>query len=60
MASIREDEGLKNASPRDLNLLETGWFSDFSVICGDRTWKTHKAILCRIEYFKTTIMGDCT
>lgn len=38
------------------SLLETGVFSDFSVICGDHTWKTHKAILCRTEYFKGAIM----
>ncbi|KKY31156.1 putative btb poz domain-containing protein [Diaporthe ampelina] len=36
-------------------LLETGEFSDFSVVCDDRTWKAHKAILCRIEYFNKVI-----
>lgn len=36
-------------------LLETGDFSDFSVVCGDRTWKAHKIILCRIEYFEKLI-----
>lgn len=36
-------------------LLETGDFSDFSVVCGDRTWKAHKVVLCRVEYFNKLI-----
>lgn len=39
------------------SLLETGRYSDFSVICGDRIWSTHKAILDRIEYFRKAIMS---
>lgn len=36
-------------------LLETGEYADFTVICGDREWKTHKAVLARCDYFKTAI-----
>lgn len=46
-------------APRQANsanrLLETGDLSDFSVVCGDRTWKVHKFILCSIEYFNKLI-----
>lgn len=36
-------------------LLETGEFSDFTIICGDQTWKAHKIILCRVDYFEKII-----
>lgn len=36
-------------------LLETGSFSDFTVVCGDRKWQVHKAILCDVDYFRCGI-----
>ena len=36
------------------SLLRGGKYSDFTVRCGDRVWKAHRAILCaRSKYFET-------
>ena len=36
------------------SLLRGGKYSDFTVCCGDRVWKAHRAILCaRSKYFET-------
>ncbi|KAK7972606.1 hypothetical protein PG988_006740 [Apiospora saccharicola] len=32
--------------------------SDIKVICGERTWNLHKAILCRSPFFKTVLSSD--
>ncbi|KAK6512598.1 hypothetical protein TWF481_001482 [Arthrobotrys musiformis] len=35
-------------------LLESGNYSDFTIICGSKEWKVHRAIICpQSEYFKT-------
>ncbi|KAJ4391664.1 hypothetical protein N0V93_005283 [Gnomoniopsis smithogilvyi] len=39
----------------DLRLLAEGSFADFKVVCGDREWKTHRAILQRCDYFNTMV-----
>ncbi|OQO00436.1 hypothetical protein B0A48_13785 [Cryoendolithus antarcticus] len=39
-------------------MLETGDFSDFSIVCGEREWKVHKAIIShQSEYFKAACSG---
>ncbi|KAK6420992.1 hypothetical protein LTR95_016859 [Oleoguttula sp. CCFEE 5521] len=41
------------------SLQETGEFSDFAIICGDRKWKVHKAILCpQSAYFRSACAGQ--
>nr|OQO16317.1 hypothetical protein B0A51_14882 [Rachicladosporium sp. CCFEE 5018] len=41
------------------SLLETGEFSDFAVICGERKWKVHMAILCpQSAYFRSACAGQ--
>ncbi|KUI72166.1 hypothetical protein VM1G_07493 [Cytospora mali] len=42
----------------DLEMLEKGTFSDFTVICGDKKWNTHKVILNRCAYFKDSLSED--
>ncbi|KUI59514.1 hypothetical protein VP1G_06733 [Cytospora mali] len=42
----------------DLEMLEKGTFSDFTVICGDKQWKTHKVVLNRCAYFKDSLSED--
>ncbi|KAG6358053.1 hypothetical protein INS49_013937 [Diaporthe citri] len=44
-------------SQSDIRLLETGEFSDFTIVCGDREWKVHKAILSKVPYFNATVGG---
>lgn len=34
-----------------IRVLETGFFADCTVACGDQTWSTHKVILSRCPYF---------
>ncbi|KAK5128614.1 hypothetical protein LTR08_004043 [Meristemomyces frigidus] len=42
-------------------LLETGNFSDLTVICGERTWKLHKAVICpQSSFFMKAFLGDYT
>ncbi|CAJ2504189.1 Uu.00g115830.m01.CDS01 [Anthostomella pinea] len=49
--SVPRDQG-------DLDLLESGFFSDVVVKCKDREWKLHKIILYRrSEYFKKALTG---
>lgn len=39
-------------------LLEDGSYSDFTIRCGDREWKVHKAIVCsQSDIFDTAING---
>lgn len=43
----------------DLSLFETGNFADATIVCGDRTWKVHKAILSsRCKWFKAAFFGN--
>ncbi|KKY31155.1 putative btb poz domain-containing protein [Diaporthe ampelina] len=44
-------------SQSELRLLESGEFSDFTIVCGDREWKVHKAILSKVPYFNATVGG---
>ncbi|KAI1327026.1 BTB/POZ protein [Xylariaceae sp. FL0255] len=49
------DYGNRDSSPAsfDEKLLKEGLFSDVKVICGNKEWKLHKAIICcRSEYFR--------
>lgn len=42
----------------DLQLLQTGLFSDVKVTCKDRTWNLHKNILCsRSQWFDRALNG---
>ncbi|KAK0724207.1 BTB/POZ protein [Lasiosphaeris hirsuta] len=42
----------------DEKLLDTGWFSDVTVKCGDRIWRLHKNILCtRSVWFEKALTG---
>lgn len=43
---------------KDLELLESGLFADATITCGDRTWKVHKSIICRCEWFKKAFGGN--
>ncbi|KAF2737119.1 hypothetical protein EJ04DRAFT_129332 [Polyplosphaeria fusca] len=44
---------LKNALKQ---LLFSGDYSDFTIVCGERTWKVHKAIICpRSDYFARAV-----
>ncbi|KAJ2900356.1 hypothetical protein MKZ38_002489 [Zalerion maritima] len=45
-------------SSSDAKLLSDGTFSDCEVVCGDKTWKTHKSILCtRSKWFMKALSG---
>ncbi|KAH8773600.1 hypothetical protein F5883DRAFT_641586 [Diaporthe sp. PMI_573] len=48
---LASSEILALKSKNDTKILETGLFSDCSVICRDQTWKAHKVILNRCPYF---------
>ncbi|KAG8157731.1 hypothetical protein KVR01_012393 [Diaporthe batatas] len=52
-----DPEVMVRRSKSDLRLLNTGEFSDFTVICGDRQWKAHKAILTKVPYFHAIFSG---
>ncbi|KAG8157976.1 hypothetical protein KVR01_012248 [Diaporthe batatas] len=42
----------------DLDLLSSGNFSDVEVVCGDRSWKCHGAILVpRCLWFRKALTG---
>ncbi|KAJ4415923.1 hypothetical protein N0V82_007044 [Gnomoniopsis sp. IMI 355080] len=42
-----------------LKLLESGDFADATVVCGDRTWKVHRAVLAsRSTWFKKALCGS--
>jgi hypothetical protein len=45
-------------SSKDLELLESGLFADATVTCGEKTWKVHKIILFRCEWFKKAFSGN--
>ncbi|KAH7034790.1 uncharacterized protein B0I36DRAFT_360263 [Microdochium trichocladiopsis] len=43
----------------DLELLETGRFSDFSIHCRSRTWRVHSLIVCsRSDWFDQGLNGE--
>ncbi|POS71365.1 hypothetical protein DHEL01_v210241 [Diaporthe helianthi] len=45
----------------DLELLSSGNFSDVKVVCGDRSWKFHGAILVpRCMWFRKALTGAFT
>lgn len=48
----------QNFGSKDLDLLESGLFADATITCGDRTWKVHKSIICRCEWFKKAFAGN--
>ncbi|KAJ0116885.1 hypothetical protein J7T55_010036 [Diaporthe amygdali] len=55
---VDDDPGvIVRQSQSDLRLLETGEFSNFTVVCGDREWKAHKAIISKVPYFKAMVGG---
>ncbi|KAG6358354.1 hypothetical protein INS49_014238 [Diaporthe citri] len=42
----------------DKNLLDSGYMSDCTVICGNSNWATHKTILCsRNNWFRVALAG---
>ncbi|KAK7713702.1 hypothetical protein SLS63_012017 [Diaporthe eres] len=46
-------------SASDLGLLESGYFADVTVVCGAKSWKLHKLILCsRNKFFYQALTGD--
>ncbi|KAI1495834.1 BTB/POZ protein [Biscogniauxia marginata] len=58
MAEINSDGMIANADER---LLNSGILADVEVICGDKTWKLHKAIICpRSKYFEKAFTGKFT
>lgn len=43
----------------DIRLFETGNFADATIVCGDRTWKVHKALLSsRCKWFERAFFGN--
>lgn len=48
----------QNFMSNDLELLETGLLADATITCGDRTWKVHKSIIYRCEWFKKAFNGN--
>lgn len=43
----------------DISLFGTGNFADATIVCGDRTWKVHRAILSsRCKWFKAAFFGN--
>lgn len=43
---------------KDLELLASGLFVDATITCGDRTWKVHKIIVSRCDWFKKAFGGN--
>ncbi|KAK7700609.1 hypothetical protein SLS64_010752 [Diaporthe eres] len=43
---------------RDLELLESGVLADATVTCGDKTWKVHKNIIRRCDWFNKAFSGN--
>lgn len=42
----------------DLKLLATGNFADAEIICGDKTFKIHKSVVCtRSVWFEKALTG---
>lgn len=42
----------------NMKLLETGNFADAELICGDKTFKTHKSVVCtRSVWFEKALAG---
>ena len=51
MAGISAEKGRE--------LLESGDYSDFLIVCKGKEWKVHKGIVCsESEYFKTVAKGN--
>lgn len=45
----------------DMKLLETGNFADTEIVCGDKTFKIHKAVVCtRSVWFEKALTGGFT
>lgn len=43
---------------RDLELLESGVLADATITCGDKTWKVHKNIIRRCDWFNKAFSGN--
>lgn len=43
---------------KDLDLLASGLFVDATITCGERTWKVHKIIVSRCDWFKKAFAGN--
>lgn len=56
MSKPTGEGGLANADSR---LFETGSFADATIVCGERTWKVHKALLSsRCKWFERAFFGN--
>lgn len=56
MASPKPQEADLRAS--NMKLLETGNFADAELICGDKTFKIHKSVVCtRSVWFEKALAG---
>ncbi|KAL1869161.1 hypothetical protein Daus18300_005698 [Diaporthe australafricana] len=43
----------------DLDLLQSGYFADVEVVCGDRVWNCHRVILAsRSVWFRKALSGS--
>ncbi|KAI0154919.1 hypothetical protein GGR57DRAFT_465421 [Xylariaceae sp. FL1272] len=48
-----------DTSSFDEEPLESALFADVTVVCGDKTWKLHRNILCsRCTYFQKGLTGN--
>lgn len=48
----------QNFMSRDVELLKTGLLADATITCGERTWKVHKSIIYRSEWFDKAFNGN--
>ncbi|KAL1862920.1 hypothetical protein Daus18300_008250 [Diaporthe australafricana] len=55
--ALTSDTARDHHTQRDLDLLDSGLFADATITCGDRTWKVHKSIICRCDWFKKAFTG---
>lgn len=40
-------------------LYETRYFSDLTIVCGDREWKMHRSVVCfQSEFFMKACTGE--
>ena len=49
--------GVSSESGR--SLLESGKYSDYTIVCNDREWRVHKAVVCvESVYFEAAAKGN--